>query len=145
MSIRILLIDNDSEGVVPFKYGLEALNFEVNCAFNGISAIDSFAVQSYDLVVIEWDSLFSSGAEVITTLDSMMKAQTPKADISTIYLIHSNIEFQSLDIPTTSLIKFAGYINKSSPLDEKIKFILKQAVRFNEKKGERKISKASAA
>ena len=67
-SLRILLIDDNRQGLVARRTVLEQAGYKVTVASNGPDGVDLFVSQPFDVVVTDYRMPEMSGAQVIRKL-----------------------------------------------------------------------------
>src|SRR4051812_23589583 len=64
-NLKVLLVDDDVESIIPMHLVLVGLGCEITIAFNGRSAINHLLKKPFDLVVLDWLMPDLGGDEVL--------------------------------------------------------------------------------
>ncbi len=120
---KVLLVDDQSEAMVPMAILLETIGCEVNIVFNGYSAIEKIERENFDLLVIDWIMPEINGFETLSGIEKVL--QKRKKAKSLPFLTYTNQDFGKINLPPMLKTRFIGHASKSLKLHELAQFVVR--------------------
>lgn len=135
--MRVLLVDDDVESIIPMHLTLAGLGCEITIAFNGQSAIDHLIRKPFDLVILDWLMPDLSGADVLKMSQNIIakdKTITKNWKMPTLpFVTYSGVSFKEVEIPNCSNFDFVGHWQKPISLN-KLSFLTTEIVSWLNKR-----------
>lgn len=129
--LKILLVDDDVESIIPMHLILAGLGCEITIAFNGQSAINHLIKRPFDLVVLDWMMPDLGGQDVlkksqsIISNDSSITKNWKQERVP--FVTYSGCSFKDVEIPNCSKFDFVGHWQKPISLT-KLSFLTSEIV-----------------
>lgn len=129
--MRILLVDDDVESIIPMHLILAGLGCEITIAFDGRSAINHLLKRPYDLLILDWVMPDLGGQDVLKKSQSMISHDVsitknwPSHSLP--FVTYSACAFKDVEIPNCSNFDFVGHWQKPISLN-KLSFLTSEIV-----------------
>jgi len=115
-NLKILLVDDDVEAIVPVHKALAGEGNEITIAFGGRSAIDHLLKKPFDLVILDWRMPDLDGDEVLREIQALFlkdKMRSERKNINRIpFITYSSCAFRDVKIPNCENFDFVGHWQK---------------------------------
>jgi CheY-like chemotaxis protein len=135
--LKILLVDDDVESIIPMHLILAGMGCEISIAFNGQSAINYLIKRPFDLVILDWLMPDLNGLDVLKKSQNILSREdevTKKLKRMKIpFVTYSGCSFKDVEIPNCSNFDFVGHWQKPISLN-KLSFLTSEIVSWLNKR-----------
>ncbi len=135
--LRVLLVDDDVESIIPMHLVLAGMGCEITIAFNGETAIDQLIKRPFDLVILDWVMPDLNGIDVLKKTQSIIvrdQSIVKKWKQSKVpFITYSAVSFKDVEIPDCASFDFVGHWQKPISLN-KLSFLTSEIISWLNKR-----------